>query len=62
MKGSGVLRLTGKGSAQYARKQGGGRSREGERDRTAPMCLSNEPEDREPYRLQGCTGSWRASI
>ena len=48
MKGSGVLRPTGKGSARYARKRGGGRSREGERDRTAPMCLSNEPEDREP--------------
>ena len=48
MKGSGVLRPTGEGSARYARKRGGDRSREGERDRAAPMCLSNEPEDREP--------------
>ena len=48
MKRSRVLRPTGKGSARYARKRGGDRSREGERDRAAPMCLSNEPEDREP--------------
>ena len=62
MKRSGVLRLTGEGSARYARKRGGDRSREGERDRVAPMCLSDEPADREPQRLQGHAGSWRASV
>ena len=53
-----MLLLTGEGSARYARKRGGDRSREGERDRVAPMCLSDEPADREPQRLQGRAGSW----
>ena len=62
MKRSRMLRPTGESSARYARKRGGDRSREGERDRVAPMCLSNESENWEPQRLQGRAGSWRVSI
>ena len=57
-----MLQATGEGGTRYARKRGGDRSREGERDRAALMCLSDEPADWEPQRFQGHAGSRRTTV